>query len=127
MDPDSLRALGRRFWYAWGAATLVSLAGVVAATLVVAPGDPVLVALTGLLAVVFVAIGAVSLTQGDRLDAAGTVVTAVGWAVWSVGAVVGLPDPTFWTGWSLIAVGGAVGLWANHSRRVRAAVGAWQS
>ncbi|WP_436930215.1 hypothetical protein [Halosimplex halobium] len=123
MDPDSLRALGRRFWYAWGTVTLASIAAVLATTVVVAPADPWLVALTGVLAVVFVALATVSQTQGDRLDAAGTVVAAVGWAVWSVGAAVGFPGRTFWTGWTLIAVGAAVGLWADHGHRVRAAVG----
>ncbi|WP_436907512.1 hypothetical protein [Halosimplex marinum] len=123
MDPESLRALGRRFWYAWGAATLASLAAVVGAAVVIAPEDAWVVVLTGALAVVFVAIAAVSLTQGDGLDAAGMVVAAVGWAVWSVGAATGLLDQTLWTGWTLIAVGGAVSLWADHGHRVRGAVG----
>jgi hypothetical protein len=122
MNPESLRALGRRFWYAWATVTLVGLAAAVVAAAVLAPEDAVLVALSGALAVVFAAFGAVSLGQGDRLNAAGTLVAALGWTLWSGAAAVGFPHPTFWTGWTLITVGGAVGLWATHGHRVRAAV-----
>lgn len=123
MEPESLRALGRRFWYAWVAAMGLGAATVVVGTAVVAPSDGWLVATFELLALVFVGFGAVSAAQREFLDAAGMAVAGVGTAVVAVSAATGYPGATMWTGFGLGALGGAIGLWADLGDRVRAAVG----
>ncbi|QPV61342.1 hypothetical protein I7X12_11230 [Halosimplex litoreum] len=123
MDPESLRALGGRFWYAWAAAMVASAATVVAGTAVVAPPDAWLVATSELLALVFVGFGVVSAPQGERLDAAGMAVAGVGTALVAVSAATGYPGGVVWTGFGLGALGSAIGIRADHGDRVRAAVG----
>ena len=123
MDPESLAALGRRFWYAWATAMAVGAVVVVGAAAVVAPDDAWLVALCGVLCVGAVGFGVVSLAQDDRLDALGTWVAASGWGVWAVGAAGAFSDSSFWGGWWLLVGGAALGLWADHGHRIRAAVG----
>ncbi|WP_415379068.1 hypothetical protein [Halosimplex sp. TS25] len=122
MDPEAIRALGRRFWYAWTVALLASLGAVAAALAIIGPDDAWLVAVYALLSVLFVGFGVVSLVLGERLNAVGQVIAATGLAVVAVGVARDYSDVLFWGGMALAVVGSTIGVWVDHGERLRSAL-----
>ncbi|MFC7141335.1 hypothetical protein ACFQMA_16040 [Halosimplex aquaticum] len=122
MDPEALRALGRRFWYAWAAALLASLGAVAAALAIIGPDDAWLVGMYALLSVLFVGFAVVSLVLDERLNAAGQVIAAAGLAVVAVGVTRDYSDPLFWGGMGLAVVGSTLGVVADHGERLWSAL-----
>jgi hypothetical protein len=125
MDVKAIQGLERPFWYRLGGGLLGGSVVAVAAALLFAPSRPFLPAVMGVLAVVFLGFAATALAVGDRLEAAGQVVAALGWVVLGVGAAIdwtafgladalGVVDPIFWAGLALVFLGGVVGMWADH-------------
>jgi len=125
MDPKAIQFLERAFWYRLGGGVLAGVLVAVALALLLVPSEPLLPTVMGVLAVVFLGFAATSLAVGDRLEAAGQVVTAVGWLVTAIGAAIGwtafgladalgVVDPIFWAGLGLVFFGGVVGMWADH-------------
>lgn len=124
MDPEELTELGRRFWYAWAAFLVAGPGLLFLGTWYLRPGpDPWLVAIQGTLALLFVAFGAVALALGDRVDAAGQALAAIGFTVLAVSTARGLTWRSLYLGFALAAVGGAIGLWRDLGDRVRGFVG----
>lgn len=122
MGPESLRSLGQRFWRVWLTGVAVATAAVIVGVVVVRPPNPLLVGCYGFFAVMFTGFGAISLTQGDRLDAAGTVTATVGWVVAGGSAAMGFPGVSLWVGVGLAGLGGTIGLVADNRHRIREAI-----
>ncbi|WP_459193014.1 hypothetical protein [Halosimplex sp. J119] len=123
MDPEAIRALGRRFWYAWLTGMVASVGAVAAGIGIVGPDDAWLVAVYALLSVLFVGFGVVSLALDERLNAVGQVIAAAGLAVVAVGVASGYSDALFWGGMGLAVVGSTIGMWVDHGERLRSALG----
>ncbi|WP_436925857.1 hypothetical protein [Halosimplex amylolyticum] len=123
MNPEALRTLDRRFWYAWATGVLASLGAVAAGLAIVGPDNGWLVAVYALLSVLFAGFGVVSLVLEERLDAAGQAIAAVGLTVVAVGVARDYSDAFFWGGLGLALVGSTIGLWVDHGQRVRSALG----
>jgi hypothetical protein len=124
MDVMAIQGLERAFWYRLGGGVLVGAVLAVVAAVLLVP-DPFLPAFMGVLAVAFLGFAATALAVGDRLEAAGQAVAALGWVVLGVGAAiewraggladaVGVADPVFWGGIGLVFLGGVVGMWADR-------------
>jgi len=125
MDVKAIQRLERGFWYRLGSGLAAGAVVAVVAALLLAPGEPFLPAVMGVLAVAFLGFGATALAVDDRVEAAGQAVVALGWVVLGVGAaidwtafgladVLGVGDPIFWGGMGLVALGGLVGMWADR-------------
>lgn len=120
MDPEELKSLGRRFWYGWAAFLVGGSALVFLGTWALQPGsDPWLVAIQGVIALLFVAFCVVALALGDRVDAAGQAIAATGFAILAVSTARGLTWRSLYVGFALAAVGGAIGLWSDLGDQVR--------
>ena len=126
MDVKAIQGLERGFWYRLGGGLAVGAAVAVVAALLLAPGEPVLPAVMGVLAVVFLGFAATALAVDDRVEATGQAVVALGWVVLGVGAAIdwtafgladalGVADPIFWGGMGLVVLGGLVGMWADRA------------
>lgn len=133
MDVEAIESLGRRFWYRLGGAVAVAVLAVVVAAWTWAPEDAWLVALLGSLAVVTFGLAVVSLTTGERVDAAGQATAGIGWVVmatgtateWSVAPVAGafgVDNPGLWVAIALLFVGGVVSLLADFGDDLRRAM-----
>jgi len=125
MDVTAIQRLERGFWYRLGGGIAVGSVVVVVAAWLLAP-NPFLPAVMGVLAVVFLGFAATALAVGDRVEATGQAVAALGWVVLGVGAaiewtafgladVVDVADPIFWGGIGLVFLGGVVGMWADRA------------
>lgn len=124
MDPEELTELGRRFWYGWAAFLIAGSGLLFLGTWYLRPGsDPWLVAIQGVLALLFVAFGAVAVALGNRVDAAGQALAALGFTVLAVSTARGLTWRALYAGLALAAVGGAIGLWSDLGDRIRGSVG----
>lgn len=124
MDVRAIQGLERSFWYRLGGGVLAGSVVAAVAAWLLAP-DPFLPAVMGVLAVAFLGFAATALAVGDRVEAAGQAVAALGWVVLGVGAAiewtaggladaVGVADPIFWAGMGLVLLGGVVGMWADR-------------
>lgn len=129
MDVKAIQNLERGFWYRLGGGLAVGAVVAVVTAWLLAPGDPFLPAVMGVLAVVFLGFAATALAVDDRVEAAGQAVAALGWVVLGVGAAVdwtafdladslGVGDPIFWGGMGLVVLGGLVGMWADRGAGV---------
>lgn len=123
MDPESLQSLGRRFWQAWLAGVVSAATAIFVGVVLVSPENALVVAIYGILSVLFAGFTVVSLKQGDGLDAAGSAVSMAGMVILSFSAVAGFPGASLWVGFGVAGFGGTVGLLADHGDRIRGAVG----
>lgn len=123
-DPETLQRLDRRVWYGLSAEMVVGFAVLVAVVLVARPDSTPLVVLNGSLAVVTLTVGTLSLVLGDRVEAAGMGIAAVGWVAMGLTVAHVLPAEQFlYPTLALLVLGGTISLWADHGHRVRAIVG----
>ena len=122
VEPAQLSELGRRFWYGWGIGTGTTAAAVVASVWLMRPTNAWLVGVNGLLAVVFVAFSTTDLALGNRLTAAGNLVTASGLLLVGWTAATGFPENLLYGAFAVVASGSVIALYADHGHRVRAAL-----
>lgn len=122
VDPAELSELGRRFWYGWGIGTGITAAAVVASVWLIRPTNAWLVGVNGLLAVAFVAFSATDLALGNRLTAAGNLVTASGLLLVCWTAATGFSGNLLYGAFAIVAGGSVVALYADHGHRLRGAL-----
>jgi len=131
MDVEAIEALGTRFHYAFAAAVAIGLLAVVGLAWVDAPSEVAFYSLVGAPVVLFLGSALVSVATGQSVEAAGHLVSALGWVVvlvstgtWTPAVLTGLgvDDPLFLVGFTLTALGSIAAITADYWGRLRAVV-----